>query len=176
MKQLVKHLAILVTVACLASVGLTNSAKADFVIRLDNSPNPTGYPTFTSTTNTIKVYVTTDGNASWQLVDSQVLDTVSGTHDFCWVGTEQDFNITGVKITTNGDNWFWLDQFEIWSSNDSDCHADIEDHEEGVDNQNGYCFSTDSADGDSAYCTKAGSEGRTGSGPSYSAMWWDINI
>lgn len=148
-----RHLVTLLAVAgfAVASAGFTNSANADFVVRLDNSPNPTGHPTDTQTTNTICVYADFSGTFDATPLDCRALNSVSGTHDFCWEGSETYSDVDRLKVTINGSNWFWLDQIQLFHDGDgSGCGTPsgsaIPAWYDGGDNQTGYCFSTDPND------------------------------
>jgi hypothetical protein len=122
--------------------GLSNVAHAaNPFIRLDNSPNG-GTINYTTTNDTVSVYVRYCGSAFFTLIGQRALTTVSGGHDFAWTQTSTTTaqHVEEIKVQTNGGDWFWLDQIELFDE------FGTKRWTWGVDNMDGACFSNDPSD------------------------------
>jgi hypothetical protein len=159
-------------VACAA--GTAQQALADStLIRLDNLPSPSNAVSSPQTDDNVCVWVMQDGHSLWTLVECRPLGTVSNYHDYC-IGIG-DWNIDQIKVTIDGNNAFWLDQMQVFAFYNNVCTGGwLHVADFGIDNNVGYCLSTDSGDYSNAACTSWGTAGRVGSGPSYSQIWWDM--
>lgn len=137
------------SVMAAVALGFTSAAHAaNPFIRLDNSSNPAGSIGNTGTNNTISVSVRFCGSQFFTSIGSRALPGVSGQHDFAWTptATTTHNHVTEIRVGINGNDWFWLDQIELFNSSGSEIW------ESGIDNLVGYCFSTDPTDGSDAAC------------------------
>lgn len=148
-------------VAALGSTGVASTAEAAVWIgwvRLDNSPNG-GSIASTSTTNDIEIRVRFCGD--WETIYEGPVSSVSSSHDFLWIDGPGMYvsDVDAIEVSTNGDDWFWLDQIELFEGI-SDGSLGYEIWDAGVDNMAGYCLSTDPTDGNDSTCNPNGSRSR----------------
>lgn len=125
--------------------GFAGGASADFKIRID-CHGDNGLPTWAATSDTISVGVR-KGNA-WINVGNVSSPISCSTEDsiiLTKVGMDIS-EISEVKITTSGDDTFWIDRMSLLIGVNQVVKT------WGTDNNVGYCVSTDSADGASSNC------------------------
>jgi hypothetical protein len=122
--------------------GFASNAKADYIIRLDNYANPSDSISWSKTNNTVTVSVST-GDGGFTPIGSKVLNSRSGSHDFCYVGSLTYYAVDQIKVSINGDDIFWLDQIELFHSPPGTCRTSNRVWDKGTDNEQGWCFSTD---------------------------------
>jgi len=169
----------------LALATATSQASANHVlrIRVDNSPNGsgcTGAACFgdTQSGDTITVHVkfknSCNGGASPR-TQAQVLSSVSGQLDFDFASSviscqNDPCNVEKVWLTTDGNDWFWVDQIEVQNG------AGTEMWEAGIDNTLGWCLSGEAADGWNDVCYPNGSFYQAPSeivgGTNHEAFWF----
>lgn len=154
--------AIVIAGAVVSSVSPDVAAAQQLYVRLDNYPN--GGEIFnTQTQSTISVSGffckrTAGGGVEgeWFTFGARALPTVSGSHDFYWDQSQRGAEGYGqsglmhILVKTNGSDWFWLDQLEVRL-------FDLVGYSRGVDNTQGWCFSTNPSHGNETVCEPNGS-------------------
>lgn len=135
---------------CVAATGMMGSAQAaGFSVRLD-CHGTNGLPSWAPTSDTITVSARINGFYN-------VLGSVTPGASWCNGEDEIYFSFAAfsaadvdrIRVTTDGDNSFWIDQVIL-----RDTTTGGERHW-GVDNNVGYCASTNFADGAYSYCQGA---------------------
>jgi hypothetical protein len=129
-------------VAFALSLVVTNSAEAQgrVWVRLDNSPNGGSVSGGTTTVNRITVDVQFCGSSNFIRKGERVLSSVSGQHDFVWSASPNQqggHSVRRIQIAISaedGNDWFWLDQIELFHDGERVWSA-------GIDNTQGWCFS-----------------------------------
>lgn len=137
------------------TLGFASSAAANYAITLDNY-GTSGLPTWAGTSGDITIE--TKINGTWD--DVCVLEPSSRLENhWCYVtsGFEWD-DVDGIRISTDSGDGFWLDQFHLWEYNGPWDYTVRRTW--GIDNNTGWCFSTDSED-PSQYCYNGWASTRT---------------
>lgn len=139
----------------IGALGFAGTAKADFVIRVDNFLNPSAYA-YASSPDAVEVCVTTVAisfnpyqhaiNGTWCV--SRALTSISGTHDFSFAtgGLNDYIRISKVSFRINGANQLIVDQWLVLDPQRGEGAVF------GVDNEFGWCLSTNSADFTDSHC------------------------
>jgi hypothetical protein len=143
-----------------AALGFAGTAQADFIVRIDNQLDPSGYAD-AKTTNTIKICALTKAvtNAKTTAIDawycvSRVVHQVSYANDFYFdtAGTNDVGQISRLEVSINGTDMFIVDKLRTLAGFTFEGIPKVM-YESGVDNEIGYCLSQDPADFTNAHCT-----------------------
>lgn len=130
-----------------------DTARADFCISVDCHGND-GLPGWAKTGNTITVEswfqsFDTERKYTWSFVPDQCSD--DHWWDICYATSAYPAGIERIRISTNGHNAFWIDK--VWLSAERLRYTGDGKFQWGVDNNRGWCLSTDASDGNNAYCS-----------------------
>jgi hypothetical protein len=128
----------------LGSAGFADDASAATGYIVQSDCNGTGgVPSWANTSNqiTVEIYV----NEGWVLMSG------AGAHSNC--ANEKSFSIvfsgfpvTKVRVTTNGSDAYWIDDISLYGFNSAIGGTVSLIKTWGIDNNSGYCVSTDPAD------------------------------
>jgi hypothetical protein len=138
-----------------AALNFAGTARADVTIRVDNYLNPSAYQ-YAGSYDTLEVCIYTTG-VDWPPYQfapdgwrcrSRVVSSLSGTHDFEFNEGKNDAGqVKKVGIRIHGPDLFIVDQWEMFSEG-----GDTAVESRGVDNEEGYCLSTDDNDFSNSHC------------------------
>jgi hypothetical protein len=134
----------------LALAGVGGSAHASgFAVKID-CHGSNNLPDWAHTTNTITVKALIRGfyNTIGTFVPTQAQCAQEDQIRFGFAAFS-GFDVESIQFSTNGSNVFWLDEFVL---------GDIDTRTEwrwGIDNNVGFCFSTQPADGQNSFCSGA---------------------
>jgi hypothetical protein len=141
-----RYFSLLSLFTLLLALGFTGSAAArGFGVRVDCRGNG-GNPTWAPTSDLVIVMVMINGE--WFGVRSGPLTkcTDDRSNSF-YIDAFEAKDITQIAVINYGADAFWMDDLEIWYGNFERLAWSA-----GVDNNVGYCLSTEKSDGNSAYC------------------------
>ena len=131
----------------IVTAGFTGNAQADEIrVRLDNYLNPSAH-SYAGSVGPITVYIRFENEVyNWGSM-TKTLNSISGSHDYVFnVSGKDAYDIEVITITMWSTDLFILDQLELYTEGGSRITY------WGVDNDAGYCFSSEGADGDNHHC------------------------
>ena len=124
-------------------------AHASYSVNIDCTGFPNAIPNWAGTVNTITVKAHKKNGTVKQLFSGVISNSSCITFGNIIQGFDTDSmsNVKKISVTTNGNDAFWIDS--LWLNNGSSFIT------WGVQNQIGWCVSTDPADGNNSHCEQA---------------------